>query len=214
MPEENINQEILPDEPSDDEGSVDESSKPLYKVLGETLGKDFKSDEAALKSIKDTQQMVGKVGKYSKALKTLENKLGGDQELAKNLNAQAFETEVKPESPEKEVKEISVEEQVQDILFYKENPKLVPYKKIIEGLKSDTAPSAYDVLKLDEFKPFSDFAGKQDEKSVIMSKTRVGQATDKIDEAKQMLSKGDIYRAEDKAVDAVLESIAEAKENK
>ena len=48
----------------------------LKDILSKELGKSFPTDEAAIKSLKDTFSFVGKAGSYQKAMKSLTVKLG------------------------------------------------------------------------------------------------------------------------------------------
>lgn len=60
MNEENITPEAVPAEAEGENGAVGNEAPTIASVLSETLGKDFKDDETALKSVKDTFSYVGK----------------------------------------------------------------------------------------------------------------------------------------------------------
>mgnify|MGYP001574217138 CR=1 FL=1 len=84
-------------------------------VLKEVLGRDYKSDEDALKSVKETFDFVGKLGSENK---TLKNQL----EELKTANKNA---------PEILSKVAEVEKRLNESNFYTEHPEYKPYKGLI-----------------------------------------------------------------------------------
>lgn len=164
--------------------------------LNSTLGKDFPTKEAALKSIKDTYSYVGKKVEAPRADNSLE---GIDPN--KFISREEFEAET----------------------FFSKNQELEPYKKIINKLR-EPGQSLNDVVNSDDFKNIyekaSAFEKMESSKSVLQSNPRLGKVMDLDKEAKVLSEEasqkslaGDhfgavkaIEHAGDKAVQSVIKA--------
>jgi hypothetical protein len=151
------------------------------KELNETLGKDFPTKEAALKSIKDT---VSYTGKRKEDIIAEYKKQAGDSELASKVS--------------------TLENMLLEANFYAENPQYKPYKDVITKFGGNPAEVIKDPVFQSTFKKASAFDETEKSKSVLHSNPRLGRITDKITEAKTALSDGDSQKANDAAVEAVL----------
>ncbi len=200
-----------PDEPAGGEGTSPDPSDTTPKevasikdVIGETLGKTFETDEAALKSIKDTQSFVGKKVEAVKPVET-PTKSG------------------EPEPAKVPAKEFVTKEEYDKNLFFAQNPDYnkPELKPVIESLVATTGESIEEVIKSETVKAIVEKITAHDKdaeaKSVLKSGNKLGTVTDKGQEALDALKEvnkakqaGD-HNAEnafhsvasDKAIDAV-----------
>ena len=186
-------EETLPEgeiTPTDGEGTESEEVG-VKDVLGEALGKEFKDDETALKSVKDTFSYVGGMGQKVKELETELEKAKGQQ------------------TPELTEKVNSLERDLLDVKFYKDNPQYEAHKDLINSLGSNPE----EVIKSDVFKSTYDKLEAHDKteksKSVLQSNSRLGKVTDKISKAKEALNAGNQDEAEASAVSAVIDAYEE-----
>jgi hypothetical protein len=187
MENETITPEALPDEGGAGAGSGVTTVKDL---LSQTLGKDFPSDEAALKAVKDTFSYVGKAGQekaeLEKQLAELKTQVGLGADINKKISG--------------------LEKQVKDAGFYMEHPELKPYANLINKFGDDPAT----VIQQEDFKEvitkLQEHAKTEQSKSVLQSNPRLGQVKDKISEAKEAASKGNSVEANEKAVSAVIDA--------
>lgn len=150
--------------------------------INSLTGRDYKDKATALKAIKDTYSMVGKAGKV----------VSDNQKLKEQL-----------QEKDSKLEEIR---QIKDTLFYSENPQYKPFKDTISAMGNDPAR----VVELDAFKKIftdlSEYEKTKKAKSVLESNPRIGQAKTKLEEAKDLNSKGLHSNATDVAVAAVLEA--------
>ena len=169
---------------TDGDKAVDniESKESIKDILGEELGKDFKTDEAALKAVKDTFSYVGK-------------------------KKEDIKDEVKQEAP---TDDFVSRKEFEEATFYAKHPEYEPYKGIIGALKNATENTLDEVVKADDFKAVYEKATAHDEseksKSVLQTNPRLGKVTDKMTQAKEAAAKGDTTAAKDLAVAAVIEA--------
>lgn len=208
MDEEIITPETLPDElelGSPDGTGADSEVVSIKDILAEELGKEFPSDEAALKAVKDTFSYVGKVGKYRPAIEKLESKYGGEKETIKFMEEIIGGNEQKVD----ESKFISREQYNTDTFFAK-NSNLEPHRKVIEAVRASTGKSLQEVVELPELKGLVEKASAYDKfeesKSVLKSNPRLGQASDKISQAREAAGSGNMSSARQNAVEAVMEA--------
>jgi len=190
MEEDNLTTESLPDGaqnvPSPGGDVAESEVASLKDVLNTALGKDFPSDEAALKAVKDTFNFVGK-----------------------RTDPQVVE---KPVVPQEVMSEISsLKKTVEESQFYAQNPD---YNN--DDFKSMVALSGKtpaDLVSAPGFKEQYDKIKAYNEieksKSVLQSNPRLGQVTDKFTQAKESLQAGDQKAANQAAVGAVLEAYPE-----
>lgn len=183
--------------PSDGSGAASPSGNPdeivgLKDLLKEATGKDFPSDEKALKSIKDTYDYVGQLGKEIKQLKDQLNPLGdsGKKEIDPN-------------------KFVSREE-FDEVTFFAKNQELATYKDILKSIAVANNKSLEEAVNLDAFKTIYEKAKSYDEveksKSVLLTNPRLGQVRDKMTEAREKNKSGDTVSAGRLATQAVLEA--------
>lgn len=173
--------------PADGDKAVDniESKESIKDILGEELGKDFKTDEAALKAVKDTFSYVGK-------------------------KKEDIKDEVNKETPQVNSDDFVSRKEFNESTFYAKHPEYEPYKNIIGALKSATDNTLEEVVKADDFKAVYEKAAAHDEseksKSVLQTNPRLGKVTDKMTQAKEASAKGDTTTAKDLGVAAVIEA--------
>lgn len=182
-----ITEDILPE--SGDVNPADSSEAEtvsLKDLLGKELGKEFDSDESALKAVKDTFSYVGK--KKEAIAEEVKSSLGVD---TSNL-----ESRLK-----------SIEEEN----FFSSNPgyNTPEIRSLIKEMAGNRPLS--DVVNSETFKTVFEKVKAHDEiassKSVLQSNPRLGKSFSALDEAKEAASKGDTSTASKMAVKAVLESL-------
>lgn len=183
--------------PTDGQGAVPQddpnnsSAVSLRELVKQATGKDFPSDEAALKSIKDTFSYVGKAGQVEKELERI--KAGGD----------------KSNSAEVE----KLRQDFDESQFYSENPDLKSHKDIISTYAKAKALPLAEVVKLDEVKKViakvKGFEEIENSKSVLQSNPRLGTIRNKIQEGKTALGEGNYSKARENAVSAVVDILTE-----
>lgn len=167
----------------DGNGNVGNSSETLTLDEINTLtGRNYKDKETALKALKETYSMVGKVGKIEKEKEELNKKL---------MDTNIIGDELK---------------QIKDELFYTKNPQYAQYRDTISAMGVNPA----EVVEKDSFKKIftdlSEYEKTKSAKSVLESNPRIGQAKTKLDEAKEMVTKGQYAQSKETAVTAVLEA--------
>ena len=181
--------EVESSEGADNTGEIEEVSKEAAKTaeemaeglslkeLEDTLGKKFKTKEAALKAVKDTFNYVGKEGKVDS--KELYDQLQNTQSEIESLNKDTF---------------------------FDKNPQYAPYKDVIEQLGGDPKEVIESEGFKSIFEKASEFDKIQSKKSVLESNSRLGQVSDKMTKARQSIEKGDVTIAENDAVGAVIDA--------
>jgi len=191
MEEENITSETLSEDLDVESADGDEAvenvtpkeGSSIAQTLSDVLGKEFKDDDSALKAVKDTFSYVGK---KEEAIR---------KEVAEELTAKQAVDAVSGE-----VKALSKE------LFYSKNPQYEPMRKVIEKMGAN--PS--EVVATEEFKTVFDkvkgYEDLQATKNVLESNPRIGQARNRIADAKEAAQKGNFDAAEKSAVAAVVEA--------
>lgn len=161
--------------------SVEDGNLSL-KELNEFLGKDFKDKDTALKSLKDTFAYVGKAGQLEPKVKELEEKLQSKDSASSDIKM------------------------LKDELFYSNNPQYKPYRETITAMGDNPA----EVVDKDAFKKIfsdlSEYEKTKNQKSVLVSNPRIGQAKTKVTEARELENKGQHATAKATAVSAVLEA--------
>lgn len=196
----------------------------VKEVLSEVLGKEFKSDEDALKAVKDTQDYVGKIGKFQPLIDQLETKSGGEQgaldSLTKLLSSEAPATPAAPDTSG-----LMTKADFEQTRFYDKNPELAPMSDMLNAMAKTTGKPLKDVVELETIKPLIEakkLSDSQDEsKSVLMQNPRLGKVKDKLAEAGKAMTearKSDdpltarkhMAAAKSQAVGAVLDSIETA----
>lgn len=211
------NAETLPQDggAASGEGGTDAGSESTLSLdeLNQSLGRDFKDKDTAVKSLKDTFDFVGKAGSYQESVKTLSNKLGTDEKgVLDYLQKQAeSQTSGDPTPKTKEKENINPEDyisksQYERDMFFKDNPDYAEFESVIDAMAATKGIKHSEVVALDDFKAVYDnaVAGKEaaSKKSVVESSPQLGAATDKIsqsrnklNEAQQARQSGDIGSA-------------------
>jgi hypothetical protein len=156
------------------------SSGLTLSELNQVLGKEFKDKESALKSLKDTNEYVGKAKQeLKKAQESVNPQLVDEvQKLKASYQQDRFYT-ANPDYNQEEVKEILGDDPAKAL----ENPKI---KKAVEAIAA-------------HYK-------SEKSKSVIHSNPRLGQAVDSIAQAREAANKGDFKGANKTAIDSVLKA--------
>jgi hypothetical protein len=195
----------------DNEVGVNASEEAL-KIINEATGRDYKSVDIAVKSLKDNLSYVGQVGKFKPQLDKLREIYGSSDNVVKLMETlstmpQGSDPE-KPEVPTVDTSAVdALKRQVDEMGFYSENPDYKPYKQLISKFGDNPA----EVVKSEDFIGVFSKVKAQDEaeesKSVLHSNNRLGNVTDKISEARTALKEGNQGQAESSAMDAVLESM-------
>lgn len=206
------NQETLADGvdvASADGGGNDSEVVKLKDLLSEALGRQFPTDEAALKSVKDTQAYVGKVGKVKPLIEQLEAKYGGEAkvlEMLKNM------TESNPQETAKQTDSNFVsKQQYETDNYFSQHPELQPYREMLEALGAKNGKTMAEAAELPAFKGVFEKAKNYDDqqksKSVLHTNPRIGQVTDKLSKAREAIKGGDYDTAKANAVGAVLDAM-------
>lgn len=228
-----ITPETLADAPqlsATDGGSADEAGSISLDELSKVLGKEYKDAETALKSVKDTFNYVGDVGKVKSLINNAKERLGTDEAGVLNALNKLMEPEKTPEvqavAPAQPSAEgfITRDQYVED-MFFSKNENLAEVRDILTPLKnaSDTtkAMSWNDFIASEQAKKvvdtFSGYKEVQSKRSVLESNPRLGTATNKLDEARSLLEKAtsapDMYtarQAESAARTSAVEGVLEA----
>ena len=161
--------------------AADSSETLTLSEINTLIGRDYKDKDTAFKALKNTYNMVSKVGELEKENKNLMEKL------------------TEPTSAADEIK------QIKEQLFYSENPEYKPYKDIIKDMGVNPA----DAVAKESFKAIftnlSEFEKTKNAKSVLETNPRIGQAVSKLDQAKDLSTKGQYSSANESAVSAVMD---------
>lgn len=165
-----------------------DTSVSLRDLLKNVLGKDFPSDEAAVKSLKDTYSYVGKAGQVQKELDLMKQQTNG-------IDTSKF---------------ISREQYEQD-MWYSKHPEYADNKEVISALAQTKGTNNLDeVVKDSAFSSLFEKAKKTDEleraKSVLVSNPRISGIRDNMTAAREAAKTGDSMSAESLAAKAVIEA--------
>jgi hypothetical protein len=189
----------------------------IKDILSEHLGKEFKTNESALKAVKDTFNYVGGVGAYRETMKVLTEKLATDEagvfklmeSIATNPNAPAASAGADISALQAEVAATS--RRVEELEYFKGNPEMEQFKDTLLGLAKSTGKPIAEVAKDPILEPLFAKAKSYDEaersRSVVHSNPRLGQVRDKMAEAKEMQKAGDYDGAVATAIGAVVDSL-------
>lgn len=226
MPEDTTSQ-ALPDGndvvPSGGLEAVSETSEAkltgVKDIISQITGKQFPTDEAAAKSLKDTYSFVGGAGmKAQKLMNELKDKLQKDEKgvltlmetLATNPNPQSTPAPVHAADPTIFNEMAALRKQVEETQFFDERPELKEYRGMIAELRDTTGKPIRDVVELPAIKTLVEKARSYDaaerSRSVLHSNPKLGQVRDKLTEAKEAANNGDLNTAKASAVSAVLSS--------
>jgi hypothetical protein len=214
-----------------DGGSADEAGNISLEELSKVLGKEYKDAETALKSVKDTFNYVGDVGKIKNIINSAKEKLGTDEAGVLNALNKLMEPEIKaPEVPVAQPAQQSAEgfvtrDQYLEDMFFSKNDNLTEVRDILTPLKnaSDVTKSMSwnDFVASEQAKKvvdtFTGYKEVQSKKSVLESNPRLGVATDKLSEAQGLMDQARTatspqvaYQAEQQARRSAIEGVIEA----
>lgn len=205
--EEVITQETLPDgsqlNPADG-GGADEAGSISLEDLSKVLGKEYKDAETALKSVKDTFNYVGDVGKVKNLINDAKSILNTDEAGVLNALNKLMEEPLTP-SPTPEAQTATpaqpstegfiTRDQYQEDMFFSRNQDLSEVKDILTPLKNATpetkSMSWENFVATDNAKKvvdtFTGYKQVQSEKSVLESNPRLGAVTDRLTEARNLV---------------------------
>lgn len=187
-------------------GGADQPRDISLDALKTALGKEFKDPDTALKSIKDTYNFVGDVGKVksfmSEAKLALNTDDAGVLEALSNLKTMDSQPEntveqKKDATPKpKEGENFITREQYELDTFFAKNSNLEDVRDILTPLKNaseetKSMPWSQFVEHDSAKKVISSFARATEadaSKSVLESNPRLGQATDKLSEANKLVT--------------------------
>lgn len=204
-------------ESTDNQG---EATPSIAKVLSETLGKTFETDEQALKAVKDTNAYVSEAGHYQKFIKTVSETQGVSRNEAKKIMETLMDKAINEAPAQDQVAEQPVGEntqqlaelhqKVQDMEFFKANPKMEKHEALLKELRGTSGKSFEAIMESEVFKDTLDKVSAHDEleskKTVLHSNSRLGKATNKMDEARKAVNSGDTQGARKNAVSAVIDA--------
>lgn len=169
-------------------GETAEEVVTVKDLMKTVLNKDYPTDEAALKSLKDTFNYVGQAGQR---IKTLEDQINTPQ--------------VAPEL-QKQLTELSA--QVKQGQFYQEHPEFNTPK--IKALISDMGGDPAQVVEKESFKTaaaaIKASAEIDENRSVLHSNPRLGIAQDNLSKAQEALKSGDQTGAVALGMKAIMEA--------
>ena len=176
-------------------GQNPQESTLTLSELRSVLGKDFKDKETALKSLKDTQSYVGKVGQLEKELTTL-----------RNQPASAANTQ--------DVSEVKAEiRKMKDELWFADNAAYKPHRTLVEKYAKAEGKTFSEIVESPEFKDvFSKIQGfeqSQKMRTVLESNPRLASSQDKMSKAQTLAatrSRKALGEAGEQAISAVMDA--------
>lgn len=195
------------------EGAENGLSSVSLDELNQELGRTFKTKEAALSALKETYKYVGKAGQYEKAIKSIAAARQTDEAgVLRFMEELQKPAEAQPPRPAVEDKVKELESRLDESTFFGEKPELKSYAPLLKELRGATGKSLKDVSESEAFKSVYEKAKAHDEneskRSVLTSNPRLGQATDKLGQAREALKSGNAEAARSSAVSAVLDTFS------
>ncbi len=158
-----------------EEANENVSNVSILDTINEATGRNYKSEEEAIKGIKETTSYVGKVGKYKDVISAIESANGGEQGAIEALKDLASKEEPTEKSEDNNANN-ALEEKIlklEEESFFNANSDLATHKELIGKLKKDgqTWAEAVEENKetLDQLKQLT---SNQSSKSVIHSNDR------------------------------------------
>jgi hypothetical protein len=203
-------------------------------ALKETLGKDFKDVDGALKSLKDTYSYVGSQAQYTEKISALAETLGTDEagvlstleNLMEGLKPEAAPVDATPDTEPVDNEGFITREQYAEDTFFAANPDIAEMKDILGPLKeAHGADQSWSDFVASEraqsvITPLKGYREMEAQKSVLDPNSRIGQATDKVTDAQKkqqesrtLAAQGDVTganRADGEAKEAATASVIEA----
>jgi len=196
--------------------NASETSPGIAQLLSETLNKEFDSDEAALKAVKDTFSFVGKSEGYAKHINRLVKEHNVTKDQARNLMDQAINNsngtpEPAQEAPATDAGQLQqVMQDLNDMKFFKSNPDLEQHESLLKEMRGNSGKTFTDIMESETFKGILTKVNTANElekkKTVLQSNSRLGQASNKMTEAREASNTGNQKVANANAVAAVMEA--------
>lgn len=165
-------------------GQAASMSEFSLEDINKALGKDFKTKDDALQSIREANTTLSQTQNELHQLKREreQGSTGNDDRIA------------------------SLEREVRETQFYAKNPQLEPYKDLISSMGQDPREVVSDKSKKEVLDKLIAHDEQEKSKSVLMSNPRLGKVQDKISDARKSASEGDYAKAEQDAVEGVIDA--------
>lgn len=164
-------------------------------ALKAALGKDFKDTDTALKSLKDTQSYVGKVGQLEKELSMARNQPAG---AASATDMGELKGEV---------------QKMKDELWFADNPQFKPHRTLVSKFAKAEGKTFSEIVESPEFKDvFTKVQGyeqSQGLRTVLESNPRLASSSDKMRKAQEMASTPS-RKAKDEAAEMAVSAVMDA----
>jgi hypothetical protein len=211
------------------EGEGADESRISLEDLNNTLGRDYKDVDTALKSVKETYTFIGKRDDLRQGLEQVMEATGQDEQtvldnLQKFMSNQEPQVEPQAAQPEANPEIESLKQQLSqkdaqyaEDRFFDKNADYESVRNIIKPLKGSS--EEFQNMSWDEFKEtdvvknvFETYATAneaQSKKSVVESNPRLGAASDKMNNARQALEQNNEAEAKAQAVSAVTDLLEE-----
>lgn len=158
-------------------GADDSGTITFVEAINRATGRNYQTDEEALKGVAETTKYVGKVGKYKDVLDAIEQAQGGEQKAIEALKGLTKTQQKALEQAQPDLaKEIDA---LKADLWFKENADYAAHRKLITALKQP-GQSYEEVINSEEYRDtFAKLKGIQPEttKSVIHSNARIADAS-------------------------------------
>jgi hypothetical protein len=180
-----------------DGGGADQPSGISLSQLKDVLGKDFKDVDGALKSIKDTYSFVGSQAQYQEKIAKLATALNTDEQGALSTIEKLME-DIKTQ--EGAVTQPAAQAPTGDFItreeaFFEKNEDLTSHRDVLNRLKNsgdDTKAMSWDqFISSDVAKavidPIRTVRDMESKKSVLDASPRLGAASDKMSQARQLV---------------------------
>lgn len=186
----------------------------IKDVLGQTLKRNFKTNEEALAAVKNTFSYVGEYPKFKPIIEKVKAKFGGDgttglKFMEEILNKDTTQ-ETKPIATSAPEGEFISKSQYEADKFFASKPEYAAHRVLVDALASKTGKPLAEVVEMPELKGLVEKARKHDEiegsKSVLHTNPKIGVATDKITKARDAQKAGDQSSANAAAVSAVMDA--------
>lgn len=190
--------------------NVSEETVGLAEFVNKELGTNYKDDEAALAGLKQTKDYVGRVGQVMPFFDKAKEKGIPTSKLFEAMD-QTLNGQVPPQvQPVAEPSNYVTKDELSRQLFFKDNPQYQPYEAIIDAMAAQNKVAPREVVESDQFKSLFDKAKGFDEvqksKSVLQTNSRLGVAQDSMTKAQEAMQSGDVRKAQDLAVKAVIDT--------
>lgn len=195
--DEHITTQTIPDGNANSAVSADgivagsENVVEVKDLLKEILGKEFPTNEAAIKSLKDTQSYVGQMGQKVKELET-----------------QLTEAQSQAVTPELVQTVKDLQTQLANANFYASNPEFntPDAKSLIAKFGGTPEEVVKDEVFVKAFGALKTTAEKDSSQSVLHTNPRLGTVQDTSTQASEAMKNGNDQLAKDLATKAVMDA--------